>query len=216
MTASSSPSTTSSGNDKALKKARSTRERLVRCGIEVLTEQGFSSTGIDQILKRVGVPKGSFYHYFSSKDAFGQAVIEGYAEYFANKLDRHLLNVARDPLDRIHDFIADARAGMQRYAFRRGCLIGNLGQEFGGDERFADALEAVFIDWQGRIAVCLNEAKSQGHIPNSTDTEQLAEIFWMGWEGAILRAKLIRNVRPIDHFEAYFFASLAAGCTQLR
>lgn len=43
------------------------RELLMRAGLEVLTEKGFSATGIEEILSRVGVPKGSFYHYFDSK-----------------------------------------------------------------------------------------------------------------------------------------------------
>ena len=69
-----------------------TRELLLRAGLEVLTEKGFSATGIDEILGRVGVPKGSFYHYFASKEAFGLSLIERYGKFFARKLDRHLLN----------------------------------------------------------------------------------------------------------------------------
>ncbi len=45
-----------------------TREALLRAGMEILTEQGFVATGIDTVLKRVQVPKGSFYHYFDSKE----------------------------------------------------------------------------------------------------------------------------------------------------
>ena len=72
-----------------------TRDALVRCGTEILTEQGFLSTGIDTVLSRVGVPKGSFYHYFQSKEDFGHAVLENYAGYFARKLDRCLLDASR-------------------------------------------------------------------------------------------------------------------------
>lgn len=59
-----------------------TRELLLRTGVELLTEQGFSATGIDQILRRVGVPKGSFYNYFKSKEAFGAELIERYRVLF--------------------------------------------------------------------------------------------------------------------------------------
>ena len=52
-----------------------TRELLVRAGLEALTEKGFSATGIDEVLKRVGVPKGSFYHYFESKEALLNEII---------------------------------------------------------------------------------------------------------------------------------------------
>jgi TetR/AcrR family transcriptional repressor of nem operon len=187
-------------------KRNETRERLIRCGIEILTEKGFASTGIDQILKQVGIPKGSFYHYFASKDEFGSAVIQGYAAYFAAKLDRWLLNPDRAPLDRIQDFIDDAKQGMQRHEFQRGCLVGNMGQEMGGyHEQFRNQLELVFIDWQSRLEACLIDARNAGQIAQDTDCAALSAFFWTGWEGAILRAKLVRSTAPMDLFADTFF-----------
>jgi len=194
------------GNGQARKE---TRDRLVRRGIELLTEKGFASTGIDAVLKSVDVPKGSFYHYFPSKDAFGQAVIEGYAAYFAKKLDRWLLDETVAPLDRLENFIADAKSGMVRHDFRRGCLIGNLGQELGASHGdFRAALEAVFLDWQARVTACLEAARTAGEIDPDADCAALAEFFWIGWEGAILRAKLTRSLRPLNLFSDTFFAGL--------
>ena len=77
-----------------------TRDLLLRAGLEVLTEKGFSAAGIEEILGRVGVPKGSFYHYFDSKEAYGLDLIERYGAFFARKLDRHLCNPARSPNSR--------------------------------------------------------------------------------------------------------------------
>src|SRR5690606_415387 len=56
-----------------------TRARLIHVGTEILSEKGFVSTGLDEVLRRAGVPKGSFYHYFSSKADFGHAVVDNYA-----------------------------------------------------------------------------------------------------------------------------------------
>ena len=67
------------------------RDRLVRSGVAILTEKGFSAVGLDEILKSAGIPKGSFYHYFDGKEAFGAALIDAYAAYFARKLDRWFL-----------------------------------------------------------------------------------------------------------------------------
>ncbi|MBL4615809.1 MAG: TetR/AcrR family transcriptional regulator [Magnetovibrio sp.] len=189
---------------------RETRERLVRCGIEILTEHGFASTSIDVVLKKVGVPKGSFYHYFSSKDGFGRAVIEGYATYFAAKLDHSLLDESRPPLDRLRDFIIDAQDGMVRHDFRRGCLIGNMGQELGGiHDEFRELLESVFLDWQNRVERCLIAAQKKGHLARTANCAELAAFFWIGWEGAILRAKLVRSTAPLNIFAEAFFAGLA-------
>jgi TetR/AcrR family transcriptional regulator, transcriptional repressor for nem operon len=186
-----------------------TRESLLRAGVATLTEKGFSATGIDEILKSVNVPKGSFYHYFGSKEAFGIELIDRYAAYFARKLGRILGNTNRSPLQRMHDFVADAEAGMDRYGFRRGCLVGNLGQEMGAlPEGYRDRLRRVFDDWEERTARCLLEAQQLGEIPAEKDCKALAMFFWIGWEGAVLRSKLDGDPMSLRVFGEGFFASL--------
>lgn len=189
-----------------------TRRALVWCGTELLTERGFQVTGIDEVLKRVGVPKGSFYHFFASKHAFGQAVIQNYVDYYARKMRRLFDNPARSPLQRLRDFVDDAKQGMLKYGYRRGCLIGNLGQELASlDEVFRVQLEEVLCSWERRVAACLEEALQQGELPAGTDAMALSRFFWIGWEGAVLRAKLTRNAEPLDHFADLYFASVASG-----
>jgi TetR/AcrR family transcriptional repressor of nem operon len=195
---------------KRLEDQLETRERLLRAGVEALTEKGFSATGIDEILRRVGVPKGSFYHYFESKEAFGAELIDRYGRYFAHKLERHFTNESLSPLGRLRAFIADAQRGMARFDYRRGCLIGNLGQEMGAlPEAYRRQLSDVFADWQSRVARCLSAAQAAGEISALADCGRLAAFFWIGWEGAVLRAKLERNPAALDIFAEGFLAGLA-------
>ena len=178
----------------------------------MLTEKGFSAAGLDEILRRGGVPKGSFYHHFESKEAFGAELIERYAAYFVRKIERHLGDTHLSPLQRLRSFVADAHAGMARHDFRRGCLIGNLGQEMGTlPESFRAQLLGVFADWQTRFARCLHAAQDVGELSRQADCDELAAFFWIGWEGAVLRAKLERNGAPLDLFERVFFAGLPPG-----
>ncbi|WP_455921080.1 acrylate utilization transcriptional regulator AcuR [Pseudomonas putida] len=185
-----------------------TRELLVRCGTEILTEQGFSATGIDMILKRVGVPKGSFYHYFASKDAFGRALLDNYAQYFARKLDHWLLDESIAPLERLLGFVEDAQTGMAKHEYRRGCLVGNLGQEISVlPEGYREAIEGIFADWQQRLSTCLKAAQVAGDLPKDADCDELAAFFWTGWEGAVLRARLVRDAQPMRTFVSGFLRS---------
>jgi len=189
--------------------ARDTREALLRAGLEVLTEKGFAASGLDELLRRVGVPKGSFYYYFDSKEAFGAALIERYAAYFARKLDRHFLDEALSPLARLQAFVDDACAGMARHAFRRGCLVGNLGQEIAAlPEAYRESLRAVLADWESCLAACLEAAKEAGELAAGADCTRLAAYFWTGWEGAVLRAKLEGNERALRLFAEGFVATL--------
>lgn len=188
-----------------------TRDLLLRAGLEVLTEKGFAASCINEILTRVQVPKGSFYHYFESKEAFGLELIERYAEFFARKLDRYFLDPALSPLKRVRAFIDDAKSGMARFEYRRGCLIGNLGQEMTAlPESFRARLKDTFEDWQNRLAACLTEAQNANELACGVDPRQLAVFFWIGWEGAVLRAKLEQSVVPLEIFTEYFFAGLPA------
>jgi TetR/AcrR family transcriptional repressor of nem operon len=186
-----------------------TREALIRCGVEVLTEQGFMATGIDGILKRVGVPKGSFYHYFSSKEAFGLAVLESYAGYFARRLDRWLLDTSLSPLERLAGFVQHSKTSMARHHYRRGCLVGNMGQEVSVlPEGFREVLETVFLDWQRRLRACFEAAQQAGELPAHADCDELAAYFWIGWEGAVLRARLVQSDTPLNTFIAGFLRGL--------
>ena len=187
-----------------------TRRALVWCGTELLTERGFQVTGIEEVLKRVGVPKGSFYHFFKSKDEFGAAVIQNYVAYYARKMDRIFDNTSNTPLTRLKAFVENAKHGMTRFDFRRGCLIGNLGQELASlDNEFRDQLEAVLVSWEVRVTACLEEAVQIGEIASDNDAQALSRFFWIGWEGAILRAKLTRSLAPIDHFAGIYFSRVA-------
>ncbi|WP_147162839.1 acrylate utilization transcriptional regulator AcuR [Pararhodospirillum oryzae] len=189
----------------------STRDKLLRAGVSILTEKGFSAVGIEEILSTAGVPKGSFYHYFDNKESFGLALIDSYAEYFNRKLSYWFERVDQSPLQRFRGFIADAREGMSRHDFRRGCLVGNLGQEMGVlPESFRQRISGVFADWEARTADCLRAACAAGEIPQGADCNELAVFFWIGWEGAVLRAKLERNADALDAFSQGFFKLLGA------
>lgn len=189
-----------------------TWQALVWCGTELLTERGFQMTGIEEVLKRVGVPKGSFYHFFASKREFGEAVIQNYEQFYARKMNRIFNKPTRAPLERLRDFVKDATAGMAKYDFRRGCLIGTLGQEMASlDDAFRQQLEAVLMSWENQVTACLEEAIRIGDLAPDSDAASLSRFFWNGWEGAILRAKLTRSLEPLDHFANLYFSKIAVS-----
>ncbi|MFM2480370.1 TetR/AcrR family transcriptional regulator [Celerinatantimonas sp. YJH-8] len=186
-----------------------TRQVLIQSGVELLTIYGYLGSGVDAIVKKANVPKGSFYHYFANKEAFGHAVLEAYGHYFAHKLDKHLGIEAHPPLQRLANFVEDAKAGMARYQFCRGCLVGNMLQEVPQlSEQFAQQLQQILADWQQRIADCLAQAKACQNIRADIDETQMAELFWSGWEGAVMRAKLFKSTQPLDQFWSYFIKNL--------
>lgn len=184
---------------KAPKKPTGRRVELLRIGVAMLTEKGFHNTSIDELAVAAAVPKGSFAYYFGSKDAYTVEVIETYGQYFVKKLDRILTDQAIKPLDRLKVFADEAAHGMEKYSFRRGCLVGSLAQELGAlDDRIRSVLLETLQTWQGRVRTCLDEAKIAGDLAPDANTTELSRLFWYTWEGAVLAAKLEKSRAPLD------------------
>ena len=102
-----------------------------------------------------------------------------------------------------------AKAGMARHDYRRGCMVGNLGQEICLlPEAFREVLEQTLLDWQSRLAVCLRAAQKHGELARDADCDELAAFFWIGWEGAVLRARLVKSDTPLNTFIAGFLRGL--------
>lgn len=186
-----------------------TRNHLLRTGAEILCEQSFASMGIEVVLKRAGLSKGSFYHFFASKELFGLEVIQHYAEFFNRKLDRTLKPDGTSALQRLRRYTEDGMEGMARFEFKRGCLIGNLMQELAATHpAFREAITQVLLAWEERIADCLEQAVDEGDIPPSINVRPYAEFFWTGWEGALMQAKRHQTVEHLAQFVEIFFRAL--------
>jgi TetR/AcrR family transcriptional repressor of nem operon len=178
-----------------------TRDDIVRIGSELISRGGFGQTGIDQILRRAKVPKGSFYYYFSSKEDFGLAVIDQCAAEMLANLRSRLGDESHAPLKRLKNHLEHGLMKIGGNECKRGCLIGDLGQELAHqNETFRRRLEEVFDLWKREIAACLKKAKSAGELARGVDVNQLADFILSGWEGAILRAKVKHSVEPMRSF----------------
>lgn len=192
-------------------KTHATRDKLIEIGADLITEQGFNATGINAVLSRAGVPKGSFYHYFPSKEAFGLAVIDAFAEQYDIRLAAIFDKAEASPLEQLRRYFEVGKEDMLSCDHARGCLIGNLGQELSArSEVFRARLDQVFRAWEHRLVACLVEARSAGEVPDDIDPEALASFIMAGWEGAILRAKTVKSLAPMECFESILFRQVLA------
>ncbi len=179
-----------------------TKAALINSGVEHFTQFGFASSGLEPILKKVSVPKGSFYYYFANKEIFGLAVIAHYDSYFSRKLDSHLKNERILVDKRLMSFVDDAKAGIEKYDFNRGCLVGNLEQEVAVlPDSHREKLFLVMQGWQSKISSYIQEICPTA---KQEECDLLAEFFWIGWEGAVSRCKLVKTTQPIDLFITHF------------
>jgi len=175
----------------------------------IISRQGFNSTGIEAILKKANVPKGSFYHYFSSKKDFGLQVLDR----FASGIDRIFVSFLEDqslsPVTRLRNCIESLAARFEDNNCSIGCLVANMGQELADqDEEFREKLAAIFTTWCGHFEKCLREAMEHGEIPNDTSPAHTAKFFLSGFEGALLVSKVLKSPEPLRNFITIFFEQL--------
>ena len=188
------------------------RAKLIQVGQQIIVKQGFNAAGLTQILTTANVPKGSFYYYFSSKDEFGLAIINSFADKYQQKLQRILKEADTPYLKRLRNYFETGIADMNSSQCNNGCLMGNLAQELSAqNELFRDRLSQIFLDWETMFAECLQSAQQANELDTKLDARNLAEFILAGWQGAILQAKVSKSVEPMENFVAVLFARILAS-----
>jgi TetR/AcrR family transcriptional regulator, transcriptional repressor for nem operon len=198
--------------------AQNTRDKLVQEGIAQVLQHGWAATGIDTVLRQCSVPKGSFYHYFDSKEAFGYALLEAYQASRMQRLQHWLVLQPTGSLEQLctalEGLLAETTAQLEQDHFQRGCLVGALGQEMASThEGFRLRLLDCLAQWEGvltgAISNCLSgyekqskpvvkNTKTVGLIDLQALSQAHARAFWVNWQGALLHSQLARNAQALQ------------------
>jgi len=186
-----------------------TKDLLLEAGKKTFLEKGYNNSGIESILQAAGVPKGSFYYYFGSKEDFGLQVLDRFAECIGERQERILGDLSVPAVDRLRNYCEAVFEVLESDHCRKGCLVGNLSQEMADQsEVFRARLEEIFENWVDRYAACLSEAQQAGELGPDLDVHELAEFWLNSWQGAILRAKTMRSGAPLRTFLAVMFGTI--------
>lgn len=182
-----------------------TRLRIIEAGADLIHRQGFTATGLKEILDAAGVPKGSFYHYFKSKEAFGLAVVEHFATRFGNRFQEFATDTSLSPLTRFNRFLASVEARFEEQGCRCGCPIGNLAQEMAGlSVPFQLQLRQVMDRMANGFAELIRQGQEQGEVRTDLNPLETAYFMISGWHGALIRMKVTRSLEPIRLCHHFF------------
>ncbi|HEX6884209.1 MAG TPA: TetR family transcriptional regulator C-terminal domain-containing protein [Planctomycetota bacterium] len=190
-------------------KETGTRERLLEVGAQAVAEKSFNACGLTEILKRAGVPKGSFYHYFASKEDFGVALIERQMALHLETLGPILSDRRKKPLARLRAVFEFGREECIQHGSERQCLIAKMALETGQlSPTVHAALQLAYDQWTAILARVVREAQAEGEIVLSHDPERLASILVMLWEGATIRSQIDRSLQPVEDCLEFVFGDL--------
>jgi TetR/AcrR family transcriptional repressor of nem operon len=181
----------------------SVKEKLLETALEEFLDRGFNGCGVQDITDAAGVPKGSFYNHFKSKEALA---VESLQRYMALSLSD---STASSPLERLRGHFAFLAGRVEGWQFRRGCLLASFATEAtDANPAMRDALAESFDRWTGTVAGLLAEAQEAGEIDPALDAGSCARFLVHAWEGAVIGAKVAKSRQPLDDFFANAFALL--------
>ncbi|MCD4731364.1 MAG: TetR/AcrR family transcriptional regulator [Bacteroidales bacterium] len=183
------------------------KEDIIQSGYDLFYDKGYGVTGINEITARIGIPKGSFYNHFQSKEEFGIAVLDYYVNNNEKYLKKALLNEKNSPLTNLKKFFINF-IEIQENVFHctRGCLMGNMTTELADvNSSFQEKAKAGFENATAIFEICLENAKEQEEISRDLDTHQASNFLINSWQGAVLRMKAEKTTEPLNNFYKVIF-----------
>ncbi|SHM63396.1 transcriptional regulator, TetR family [Pseudomonas asturiensis] len=180
------------------KPAQDMRQHIIDVARSLMTQKGYTAVGLTELLAAAGVPKGSFYHYFRSKDEFGQALLSEYFQEYLTRVDQQLAGSGNGAERLLNYLLYWAETQAFDHTDQK-CLVVKLGAEVCDlSETMRVVLEkgtALIVE---RITRCVEQGKEDGSIESSLDASILAEALYQMWLGASLLVKVNRTREPFD------------------
>ena len=178
------------------------RELILVKGAEVMTRRGYHGAGVQEIVQAAGVPKGSFYHYFASKEDFAVQALQQVYEPRLQRYAQALNNSALSPRARILSYYQElAEHFSQREGRQYDCFIGSLSFEMAQlAPALGAAMEAILQRSCGLLESCLREAQQAGELAGEEDCGNLASFISYAWQGALSRLKVANDGRALSEF----------------
>jgi TetR/AcrR family transcriptional repressor of nem operon len=174
------------------------RQHLLLTAQRIMGGKGFSAVGLNEILTAAGVPKGSFYHYFDSKEGFGEALLESYFKDYMERLDALLATPHMKAADRLLNYFSFWLETQASNDPEGKCLAVKLGAEVSDlSEPMRGVLERGTQHIVERLAACIDAAVADGSLSADKDGHVVATALYELWLGASLLAKITRNRRPL-------------------
>lgn len=176
-----------------------TREHLLDTGEAVIRGKGFAAVGLTELLSTAGVPKGSFYHYFRSKEGYGVDLLTRYFQRHEQDMQAWLLDGPGTAASRLNRYFSQWAAKHDVSAGQVGCLAVKLSAEVCD---LSEPMRSVLVQGMARTEAQLAEAIRAGQQDGSLDPAQdallLAQALHQLWIGAELLARVQRSAEPLQ------------------
>lgn len=176
------------------------KEQIVTTSLSLLHGKGFNATSVQDITDAAGVPKGSFYNHFASKEALGVEVLQRYADGAA-QLGCALNDTSLPVMARLQQYFDALVESNAANAYHCGCMLGNFSTELSNQSPvMRQAIQQSYAAWTERLGAVFAEGQRDGSIANTQPAAQLADFVVDAWQGAVMRSKAEKSREPLDRF----------------
>ncbi|GAK16763.1 LOW QUALITY PROTEIN: transcriptional regulator, TetR family [Vibrio sp. JCM 19053] len=184
-------------------KTNDTRQHILDVGYELIVNRGFTSVGLSELLKKGRSAKGSFYHYFKSKEQFGEAMIQDYFTKYFERLNARFTNTELSGYQRLMSYFEEMVKVEDDVCNANKCLLVKLSAEVSDlSESMRLALRQGADKTIQAIADCIDIGIQDGSIPNG-DSALLARQIYYLWNGASLLNKLYQDQAALTQSLTY-------------
>ncbi|QGZ38538.1 TetR family transcriptional regulator [Pseudoduganella flava] len=175
------------------------RDNILAVGQRIMAGKGFSAVGLNEILTEAKVPKGSFYHYFASKDAFGEALLAHYFDDYLADVDAILDRPGRPMAQRLLEYFDMWRANQSFLDCQGKCLAVKLAAEVAD---LSEAMRAVLNEGTSaivdRLTAAIEGGVDDGSLAVDDAPRQVAQSLYQLWLGASVMVKIARGPAPFE------------------
>lgn len=173
------------------------RLEIIEITADLIHQYGYNNVGIQKIIELSHIPKGSFYHYFKSKEDLGLAVIDYFIE-----ISRSIFSQFAKSVSGLREFFGCYFNRFEEFECKRGCPIGNLALELAdSNERFRFQL----MKWTSFMEVEIYKILANSSLNPAINKKYLASFIVSAFEGALLKAKLEKSKQPLQEFDYFIF-----------
>jgi len=188
--------------------ASSVRDRIVNAALDRFHALGFNACSVQDIVDAAGVPKGSFYNYFKTKELLALEILDIYGQGSRREM---LSDKGVPSVKRLRAHFAFMASRYEGFGFGKGCLIGNLAAEMSENTPLLrEALAQSLKGWTELVAATIRDGQADGSVLAALDAPEVARFLINSWEGAAVRMKIVNSRQPLDDFFSLAFPLLTA------
>jgi len=182
-----------------------TRDQIFNAALKLLLERGFNASSVQDITVEAGVPKGSFYNHFESKEALAAEIVSDYASR-RSTLREILADDSLPALERLRGYFTALNQRLVDRGFQHGCMIGNMTAELSEQSPvIREQLLRIYANWSAALEYAIAAGQQDGSIANQLSPKTLAGFVLNAWEGATLRVRVERSQDAFNQFMDVIF-----------